>query len=355
MTCDPVIPVPGKLISRFLTGSHLYGTSTELSDEDERGVFIPCAASIYGFIEGEHHLSYLSGKDDIAYYSIQHFFKLALTCNPTIIEMLFIPPDMLLGQTWEWQRIQANRHLFLSRRARRSFKGYAYEQLARIRRHRRWLLDPPKKKPEREDFGLPPEKKLIPSDQVGAFNSLVIKFLQEVRDYHQLKDDLLKMEETHNFHKIAIMSSKLHEGTELSTFMPDVSQNFIHAIQKEGTYKSAKKEWDSYQQWKKSRNPERAVLEEKFGYDTKHASHLFRLLSEGQEMLETGHLTLPRPDADEILKVKNGHYSYDVLMQTVDHYDTVFDRIISPLPNEPAMKEANQLCIDLCRTSLENG
>ncbi|AEZ66297.1 hypothetical protein phiTE_131 [Pectobacterium phage phiTE] len=38
----------------------------------------------------------------------------------------------------------------------------------------------------------------------------------------------------------------------------------------------------------KNRNAARHELEEKFGYDTKHAMHLVRLLRMSQEILETG-------------------------------------------------------------------
>src|SRR5208283_1997006 len=46
-----------------------------------------------------------------------------------------------------------------------------------------------------------------------------------------------------------------------------LSDNFIEIMQKERSYKNQKAQWDKYQDWKKNRNPERAAMEEKFGYD----------------------------------------------------------------------------------------
>ena len=41
----------------------------------------------------------------------------------------------------------------------------------------------------------------------------------------------------------------------------------VARVLSENAYRSAMKEWNSYKAWKTNRNPERALLEEKFGYD----------------------------------------------------------------------------------------
>ena len=75
-----------------------------------------------------------------------------------------------------------------------------------------------------------------------------------------------------------------------------LSDNFIEIMQKERQYTGAKREWDQYQNWKKTRNSARAELEEKYGYDTKHAYHLVRLIRMCRETLITGLVTVKRPD-----------------------------------------------------------
>lgn len=49
---------------------------------------------------------------------------------------------------------------------------------------------------------------------------------------------------------------------------------------------------------------------EKYGYCTSSASHSVRLLGELAEMLDTGRLTFPRPDAVRLLAIKKGDVPY---------------------------------------------
>jgi predicted nucleotidyltransferase len=46
----------------------------------------------------------------------------------------------------------------------------------------------------------------------------------------------------------------------------------------------------------------------KFGYNTKAAMHMLRLLFEGIELLETGWITLPRPEKDLLISIRTGEF-----------------------------------------------
>lgn len=50
-------------------------------------------------------------------------------------------------------------------------------------------------------------------------------------------------------------------------------------------------------------------LEAKHGYDTKYAMYLIRLYGEAKELMETGRITLPRPNRDELIEIRKGNYS----------------------------------------------
>jgi len=101
--------------------------------------------------------------------------------------------------------------------------------------------------------------------------------------------------------------------------------------------------------WKANRNPKRFALEEKFGYDTKHAMHLFRLMDEGKELLLTGHMTLPRPNAELLVRVRNGLWTYEEMMERVEEFDKMFDEWEkkSVLPHTPDREGVNKLCSDV--------
>lgn len=57
----------------------------------------------------------------------------------------------------------------------------------------------------------------------------------------------------------------------------------------------------------------RKKLVEKFGYDTKNASHLIRLLKMGIEFLATGELNVMREDNTYLVEIKNGVYPLEYI------------------------------------------
>jgi predicted nucleotidyltransferase len=64
----------------------------------------------------------------------------------------------------------------------------------------------------------------------------------------------------------------------------------------------------------KGKHGQRPELEKEFGYDTKAAMHLMRLMFEAQEYMKTGNITYPRPEKDLLIKIRLGSWSFDRLM-----------------------------------------
>lgn len=339
------LPKGFTLISEFITGSNLYGTNTPDSDVDTRGVFIPTIEYFLGF--AQQTKGYSDKIDDTEYHELRHFFKLALKCNPNIIEYFFIPPEKMLKSSKEWEIILENKDLFLSNKAKYTFTGYAFSQMKRIKNHRSWLLHPPKKKPERTDFGLPAHKSLLSKDKIGAFNEIIATYLKQIGSYHELKDMLLEMEEVHNYKAIVENISKL-DINAVKTIVP-LSDNIMMALEKEKAYSSALMHWTQYQNWLKNRNPARAKLEAKYKFDSKHFLHLARLMSEAKELLTTGKIIFPRPDREYLLDIKNGVYTFEHLLEKFDKINDEMEEIqkSSILPDKPHLKKADELCVKI--------
>ncbi len=302
-----------KVIFKCITGSQLYGTNTPESDTDTRGVFIPTEEFYLGFRNRVEQVE--SHEPDECLWEISKFFKLCLDANPNILELLFVPIDSqyVLEKSEAWNEILQHRNTFLSDKVRQTFAGYASSQLHRIKQHREWLLHPPAHKPTRKEFGLP-ETNVITKDQINAYDELI------------------------------------ERGDTL-----EIGLQSLQVLQKEKAYFNASRYWDQYQIWKAGRNKRRADLEAKYGYDTKHAMHLVRLLNEGQELLSTGKITFPRPEAKNLLEIKNGKYSYDELMDNIGgdiekYFDRLQDKFI--LPTVPDTQAADELCIKLIKSRL---
>jgi predicted nucleotidyltransferase len=99
----------------------------------------------------------------------------------------------------------------------------------------------------------------------------------------------------------------------------------------------------------------RKAIVEKFGYDTKNASHLVRLLRTGIEYLETGQVNVFREhDAEELMAIKRGEWT---LERVKGESTRLFAKAeaakdASKLPKEPDYARAERLLIELSLQSL---
>ncbi|MGD8305114.1 MAG: nucleotidyltransferase domain-containing protein [Ignavibacteria bacterium] len=98
----------------------------------------------------------------------------------------------------------------------------------------------------------------------------------------------------------------------------------------------------------------RKALIEKFGYDTKNASHLIRLLRMGIEFLTTKQLNVLREDAQQLIAIKKGEYSLEKIQQMAeDLFNSARAAFInSSLPDYPNEKKANELLIKIIKDQL---
>lgn len=300
-------------------GSWAYGLNTPESDEDFKGICIPPKEFYFGFVNHFEQFEHMGSKDDgidKVIYSIEKFVKLASEMNPNIIEVLHVDErDVLyMDDFGEWLRDIKNS--FLSRKAKHTFSGYAHAQLKRIKTHRQWLLNPPKAAPERKDFGLLGDRTVSKSD-LGAFNEL---------------------------------ERQVGEGAlDVGTMLSNLPTNVVEILVKEKAYAAAKTTFEQFKNWEKNRNPVRAELEAKYGYDTKHGSHLLRLMRMCLEILEGKGVIVRRPDRDQILDVKMGRVSYDALIDEAEKLEALCEIAyhISPLPHKADMKFLDAECVKM--------
>ena len=79
---------------------------------------------------------------------------------------------------------------------------------------------------------------------------------------------------------------------------------------------------------------QRPELEALYGYDTKMAMHMIRLLQEGIELMKTGRLTFPRPEKDLLLQIRKGEWTLERVEQYFAELDAELraTELASPLP-----------------------
>ena len=110
-------------------GSYAYGTNNEGSDIDVRGVALQLPSDLIGLTEFEQ---YEDDKTDTVIYGFNKLVKLLMECNPNICEMLGLDEDQYLIKSELGQELIDNSRMFLSKRAIKSFGGYADAQLRRL-------------------------------------------------------------------------------------------------------------------------------------------------------------------------------------------------------------------------------
>jgi len=332
--------LPANTIFLTVHGSQAYGIAHSTSDLDVKGVCVPPVEVVdnlfQGFDQAENHdgvnshhsvtprINPLNPKVESVVYSLRKFFKLAADVNPNIIEVLFTDPSDHLIRAPVSDDLLEIRDEFLSSKAKFTFTGYAVAQLAKINRHRKWLVDPILRPPARADFGLPEVRP--PAMEAVAREA---KRQVEEWNFHQYRlDDLERNElKEHCWELVARLASGREVGWDnwpdeywkaaLDKLQSNLnlSDELTRLISSERQYEKAARAHASYTQWEAGRNPERKALEEKYQYDVKHGAHLARLLRMGVEILETGRVIVKRPDAEELRLIRNGGWTYDQLVE----------------------------------------
>lgn len=264
-------------------------------------------------------------------YDVRKFINLCAKMNPTMVETLFVRDSEVKICTEMGEELREFAPNFLSQKARWTYGGYASQQLKRMKTHRKWLLDPPERKPEREDFDLQKLPKLSKSER-NALDGIVKQHKHRLNEYFGGEF----CEENKDF------------TDQLFDFMKNfaISENMMLTLQKEKEYECAMRNWKSFLSWQKNRNEARFEIEKKVGYDSKNASHLIRLGRSGLELLEYGKLKVYRDDAEELLAIRNGKFSYEEILEMSDNLEKRSEEIYksqkSPLPKAVDMEKVNQ-------------
>lgn len=359
--------VEQRTILLALTGSRGYNLHTSTSDYDYRGVFI--ATKPYylglgtveqkdkGWDTEEPYLFPFLGKDTTI-YELRKFLSLSIDSNPNIMELLWCSSYEHL--TPIGKQLIENRELFLSKKVRHTFGGYALSQLKKVETHRKWLLEPPTHCPTPKEYGLdeiPP----LPESRMNAFLEYLYILVRDKIEFYRASEELYILLTEGIDYKAILKQHPLPEEcillTQELTRSPD---EFIHLLQKTHSYRKAVSHYNNYLDWQKNRNKERAEMEARTGFDCKHSSHAVRLLRMGVEILKEGRVIVDREeagDAQYLRDIKLCKYSYEEVMsvanETMDELKAAY--LVSSLPERVDSNQVDNLCQELVTQMGFNG
>ena len=323
------------LIVKHLAGSHSYGTAIASSDVDYRGVFVgdPINVRTPFFRVDEVNVT---TEEDTKLYELSNFMKLAVDCNPNIIETLWVDDSSIVKEHPAFSLLRQAAPQLLSRRIAFTTVGYALSQLKRIKGHNKWINSPqPEQKPQAVDFVSMVQHFTQPNERATMPRDFDLrKFMDGWRLIPFGKDTfgLYRYEGRTPFNE---STGSLNDDFEDESRVGLGAPTYVVKFNRQ-EFEDAKLRWEQYWEWKRNRNETRSALEEQHGFDTKHAMHLVRLLRMGYEAVTEGVIRVKRPDAEELLSIRNGAWTYDQIVEYAEDMNSLVETAVdrSDLPKQ---------------------
>lgn len=313
-----------RIILLGLGGSYAYGTNNENSDIDFRGITLNLPSDLLGLTEFEQ---YEDGQTDTVIYSFNKMVKLLLECNPNTCEILGLDEDQYLIRSALGQELLDNKQIFLSKRAAKSFGGYAQAQLRRL-------------------------QNAIARDSLPQSE-------REKHIFHSVKnalEDFQRRYDSFDKGRVHIYIDKA-ENPDLDT------EIFVDADYKHLPLRDYENMWaamhnvvkDYDKIGKRNRKKDDNHL-------NKHAMHLIRLFMMAIDILEKGEIRTHRTDDLDILrKIRSGGFQkddktfskefYDMLADYEERLETAARR--SMLPDNPDMEKVEAFAEYVNRKAIE--
>ena len=302
-----------------VAGSHLFGTNTEKSDRDFKGIYVPTSREIllHSYKESDDFSTNHTGTkntaqdSDIIYYSLCKYFKLLEKGETVALEMLFSPKECVIKRSAVWDLIVENKKEFLHK-GTSAFIGFARTQankygqkgnrISAIKETLEWLMDDAKS-----------WERLMTACERESFKLLLSKHPGLIR----------------------IVKCPSSKDGELLDHLEVCSRKFPFTVDVQYVRDALTYLLGTY--------GERAqkVFKEG-GVDWKAVSHAFRVCYQGQELMTEGQITLPLKGDQRklVLDVKNGSIELEKCESLLDIELLKLEELTekSTLPTKPNRK-----------------
>lgn len=322
-------------IIRMHFGSHVYGTNLPTSDSDIKNVIIPPARDI--LLQRVCNARTLStklnslsknaqGDIDEEFFSLQKYLSLLLQGQTVALDVLFTPASFWIGVASPiWEDIQKNRDKFIHS-GTASFAGYCKQQANK--------------------YG-------IKGSRVSAVRNMVV-FLEELSSKYGYQskmadywDEIIKFSQNKEFISIAIRKSPQNTDIDHLECCNRLTPKFL-------SFKGA---LEVYNKLLNSYGERAKQAESNQNIDWKALMHAVRVCEQAKELLTTGHITFPRPEANLLLKIRKGEIPYKKVAELIEKglEELTFTTEKSILPKEPNYKFAEDIIYQVYKFEVVNG
>ncbi|MBO1419811.1 DNA polymerase beta superfamily protein, partial [Streptomyces sp. FH025] len=122
---------PGTVLLSGIVGSTAYGFAHAGSDVDRLGLFAVPTEELHGLDRPAE--SHVTTEPDVTLHEAAKWCRLALSCNPTASELVWLPEDLYESVTPLGRELIGIRSTFLSGPAvRKAYLGYADQQFRKL-------------------------------------------------------------------------------------------------------------------------------------------------------------------------------------------------------------------------------
>jgi len=334
-----------------ISGSNAYNLNTAGSDIDKKGIFIMPQKQLYGFNQQEQ---VANATNDEVYFEIGRFLDLLVKNNPNILELLNTPKEFVLFRHPLMDLVKPAD--FLSKLCLDTFAGYAQSQIKKARGLNKKINQP-----------MDDERKSILNFCFVIHNngSIPLKEWLIENNYTQQQCGLVNVDHFRNVYLLyhqsqltqgyfkGIASGADADDVQLSSVPKGLENIAVMSFNKDG-YSVYCREYNEYQEWKEKRNDRRyqSTLSHGKSYDAKNMMHTFRLLNMAEEIALYQKVIVKREDREFLLKIRNGIFEYDKLMQMVEekmeYIKAAYQK--SSLPERPDIGLASDLLVEIRET-----
>lgn len=337
----------GLIIFEAIVGSQAYGTATETSDVDTRGVFIAPLENVMGY----DYVDQVSDeKNDHVFYELKKFLEMIENNNPNILELLNTPEECIIIKHEIFDFILEHRDKFITKKCKKSFGEYANTQISKARGLNKMIVQPEIEKKDILDFCF-----VVKGHGSYPFKDFIRKTGTDQKDY-----GLVRIPNAHDLYAVFYCKDGLYRGVinedgtsnevRLSSVPKGEEPVAIISYNKD-EYTKHCKAFKRQKDWETNRNPHRFadnMLHGK-GYDGKNLAHCHRLLDMAIEIGKGKGIIVRRDNRDKLLAIRRGEYEYDDLISEaenkIEEMNSVFE--FSSLPEEVDSSLIKNLLIDI--------
>lgn len=311
---------------RVVHGSHLYGTSTPQSDRDYKAVHIPSGEAILlgrpenvldlGTVAKDANGKNLPEAIDCQSFSVQKFFEMLMKGDTVATEILFAPYDECNPM---WPAIRGVGRRLLNRQCK-GFVGYCVRQAAK--------------------YG-------IKGSRMGTVKALLdfLEFHKGATQRLGVLEGPLRVWSESREH---VKWENIPHPNGADCWHIDVCDRKVPmTLAIDEAYKIYKRVWDNY-----GARARQAMTNE--GIDWKAVSHAMRVAGQAQELLLTGKITFPRPDADYLLDIKQGKIPYSNVNHALEEAVSYVYRCVgrSQLPEQSDVALAERCVLNIYKEQI---